>query len=46
MYIVSFQLLSSKVNWGDAALHHQFYNGLPGCIKDEIARVSKLDNLN
>ena len=45
-YIVSFQQLSSKVNWGDAALRHQFYKGLPGRIKDEIARVGKPDNLN
>ena len=45
-YIVSFQQLSSKVNWGDASFHCQFYNGLPGYIKDEIARVSKPDNLN
>ena len=45
-YIVSFQQVSSKVNWGDAALRRQFYNGIPGHIKDEIARVSKPDNLN
>ena len=45
-YIVSFQQLSSKVNWGDTALHHQFYNRLPGRIKDEITRVGKPDNLN
>ena len=45
-YIVSFQQLSYKVNWDDTALCHQFYNGLPSCIKDEIARVGKPDNLN
>ena len=45
-YIVSFQQLSSKVNWGNADLHCQFYNGLPSRIKDEITRVGKLDNLN
>ena len=45
-YIVSFQQLSSRVNWGDAALHCQFYNRLPGRIKDEITRVGKPDNLN
>ena len=33
-YIVIFQQLSSKVNWGDAALCCQFYDRLPGCIKD------------
>ena len=45
-YTVSFQQLSSKVDWGDAALCHQFYNRLPGRIKDKIARVGKPDNLN
>ena len=33
-YIVSFQQLSFKVNWGDTALCCQFYNRLPGHIKD------------
>ena len=45
-YIVSFKQLSFKVNWGDAALCHQFYNRLPSHIKDEISRVGKPDNLN
>ena len=45
-YIVSFQQLSSKVNWGDTVLCCQFYNGLPSHNKDEIARVGKLDNHN
>jgi len=38
-YIVEFQQLASQVHgWGDGALKHQFYNGLPACIKDEISR--------
>ena len=43
--ILSFHQLSSKVNWGKAALHCQFYNGLPSYIKDETTRVRKLDSL-
>jgi hypothetical protein len=34
-YIVEFQRLASQVcRWGDRALCHQFYNGLPAHIKD------------
>jgi hypothetical protein len=41
-YIVEFQRLASQVRrWGDGALHRQFYNGLPACIKDEISRMGK-----
>ena len=40
-YIVDFQRLAVRVQWGDAALRHQFYKGLPARIKDEIARVGK-----
>jgi hypothetical protein len=41
-YIVKFQRLASQVHgWGDGALHHQFYNGLPACIKDEISHMGK-----
>src|SRR6267154_1824182 len=36
-YIVEFQWLATQVcSWGDGALHCQFYNGLPACIKDNI----------
>ena len=38
-YIVSFQQLSSKVNWGDATLYHQFYNQLPDHIKLGYQRI-------
>jgi Ty3 transposon capsid-like protein len=44
-YIVSFQQLAPKVQWGQAALRRQFYIGLLSRIKDEIARVSKPDTL-
>ena len=28
-YLVHFNTLASRVKWGDAVLHFQFYNGLP-----------------
>jgi hypothetical protein len=45
--IVEFQRLASQVcGWGDRALHHQFYNGLPARIKDEISRMGKPTTLS
>jgi Ty3 transposon capsid-like protein len=44
-YIVSFQQLAPRVQWGQAALQRQFYIRLLSRIKDEIARVSKPDTL-
>ena len=44
-YIVMFQQLAPRVQWGEAALQRQFYMGLPSRIKDEIARVGKPDSL-
>jgi hypothetical protein len=44
-YIVSFQQLAPRVQWGQAALQRQFYIGLPSRIKDEIACVGKPDTL-
>jgi len=41
-YVVEFQQLASQVRgWGDGALHHQFYNGLPAHIKDKISHMGK-----
>ena len=46
-YIVEFNQLASQVRgWGDGALKHQFYKGLPSRIKDEIARVGKPPTLS
>ncbi|KAH7917940.1 hypothetical protein BV22DRAFT_993897, partial [Leucogyrophana mollusca] len=46
-YIVEFNRLASQVKgWGDGALHHQFYKGLPACIKDEISHVRKPSTLS
>jgi Retrotransposon gag protein len=44
-YIVTFQQLAPKVQWGQATLQWQFYIGLPSWIKDEIARVGKPETL-
>ncbi|KAG6329167.1 hypothetical protein ID866_9923 [Astraeus odoratus] len=41
-YIVKFDHLATQVcGYGEGALHHMFYNGLPDCIKDEIACIGK-----
>jgi hypothetical protein len=46
-YVVEFQRLASQVHrWGDEALHRQFYNGLPACIKDEISCMGKPTTLS
>ena len=46
-YIVEFNQLASQVRgWGDGALKHQFYKGLPSRIKDEIACVGKPPTLS
>jgi Domain of unknown function (DUF4939) len=44
-YIVSFQQLAPRVQWGQATLWWQFYIRLPSQIKDEIAHIRKLDTL-
>ncbi|KAG6329042.1 hypothetical protein ID866_10047 [Astraeus odoratus] len=41
-YIVEFNCLATQVHdYGEGALCHMFYNGLPDCIKDEIACIGK-----
>ncbi|KAG6326388.1 hypothetical protein ID866_12701, partial [Astraeus odoratus] len=41
-YIVKFNRLTTQVHgYGEGALRHMFYNGLPDHIKDEIACVGK-----
>ncbi|KAJ7015743.1 hypothetical protein C8F04DRAFT_1171830, partial [Mycena alexandri] len=32
-YVLAFDILASLMDWGDAALRHQFYEGLPRCSK-------------
>ncbi|KAG6326976.1 hypothetical protein ID866_12113, partial [Astraeus odoratus] len=46
-YVVEFNRLASQVRgYGNGTLCHQFYSGLPDCIKDEICRVGKPHNLD
>ncbi|KIN92803.1 hypothetical protein M404DRAFT_172596 [Pisolithus tinctorius Marx 270] len=41
-YVVDFNRLASQVRgYGDGALRHHFYSGLPDQIKDEVCRVGK-----
>ena len=44
-YLVEFNRLAVRVQWGDVSLRCQLYNGFPPWIKDEISRVGKPDNL-
>ncbi|KAG6326310.1 hypothetical protein ID866_12779 [Astraeus odoratus] len=45
-YIVKFNCLATQVHgYGEGALCHIFYNGLPDCIKDEIAHIDKPPSL-
>ena len=44
-YLVEFNRLAARVQWGNTALRCQFYNRLPPQIKDEISRFGKPDNL-
>ena len=37
-YLVQFNSLSSKCQWGEPALRHHFYNGLPPQLKDDITK--------
>ncbi|KAG6326655.1 hypothetical protein ID866_12434, partial [Astraeus odoratus] len=41
-YIVEFNCLATQVHgYGEGALHHMFYNGLPDRIKDKITHIGK-----
>ena len=44
-YNVEFNRLAARVRWGDSALRHRYYKGLPDCIKDILAQSSKHDTL-
>jgi hypothetical protein len=37
-YIIYFNSLASCCDWGDSALWHQFYKGLPNYLKDEVSQ--------
>ncbi len=45
-YLVRFNTLASRVGWGEQALHFQFYDGLPECLKDQLAMLGKPDSLH
>ena len=45
-YLVEFNRIASQLwGYGEAALHHHFYNGLPDRIKDKICCVGKPQSL-
>src|SRR5260221_4827895 len=44
-YLVRFNMLASRVEWGDVALRFQFYDGLPEQLKDQIALLGKPNTL-
>src|SRR5882724_677211 len=44
-YFIKFQQLAACVQWGDAALHHQAYNGLTIHIKDNMVHHEKPNTL-
>src|SRR5882724_3601525 len=44
-YFIKFQQLATCVQWGDAALHHQAYNGLAKHIKDDMVHHKKPNTL-
>ena len=45
-YATQFNRYAALVDWGPAALRHQFYKGLPPRIKDELARSDKPTTLS
>ncbi|KAF7345801.1 Retrotrans-gag domain-containing protein [Mycena venus] len=44
-YIVALYHLAAITGWGDRALWHQFYEGLPNRIKDEMVHHTYINNL-
>jgi hypothetical protein len=38
-YMVRFNCLASQLLWENAALCHQFYCGLPDCLKDDLIKI-------
>src|SRR5882724_5656487 len=40
-YFIKFQQLAAHIEWGNAALHRQAYNGLTKCIKDDMVHHTK-----
>ena len=44
-YFIKFQQLATCIQWGDAALRHQAYNGLAKHIKDDMVHHEKPNTL-
>src|SRR5882724_11378246 len=44
-YFIKFQQLAAHIEWGDAELRRQAYNGLTKCIKDDMVHHNKLNTL-
>ena len=44
-YFIKFQQLATCIQWGDAALRHQAYNGLAKRIKDNMVHHDKPNTL-
>src|SRR5258708_24495420 len=44
-YLVWFNMLASRVSWGDVVLCFQFYDGLPERLKDKITILGKPESL-
>src|SRR5882724_11623930 len=45
-YFIKFQQLAARVQWGEAALCRQAYNGLAKCIKDDMVHHEKPNTLS
>ena len=45
-YFIKFQQLATCVQWGEAALCRQAYNGLAKCIKDDMVHHDKPNTLS
>ena len=44
-YTAEFRQLKEKINWNDAALRAQYYEGLKKNVKNELARIEWPDDL-
>jgi hypothetical protein len=45
-YVIEFDQLALLTQWGDSALWHQFYEGLPRRIKDDMVHHAYVNTLN
>jgi hypothetical protein len=44
-YVIEFDQLALLTQWGDSALWHQFYEGLPRQIKDDMVHHAYVNSL-